>query len=152
MMSGVGGATSLLLTLDVRPRSRVSCRSCDTVVTPSGYQIAARETLPAGRTCKKVRTQKKPKALREGLDPDDPAVVAARPCPVRTLVAAAAWAALSADSIPAKSVAAAVSISGAALTNDMSVHLAASPWLSLARRSSTVRTDGFIVWRRCGAA
>jgi hypothetical protein len=37
----------------------------------------------------------------------------------------------------AKSVAAEVIISGAATRYDMSVHLLASPWLSLARRSST---------------
>ena len=36
-----------------------------------------------------------------------------------------------------RSVAAEVISSGAAITYDMSVHLLASPWLSLARRSST---------------
>jgi hypothetical protein len=37
----------------------------------------------------------------------------------------------------AKSVAAEVIISGAAITYDMSVHLLARPWMSLAQRSST---------------
>jgi hypothetical protein len=37
----------------------------------------------------------------------------------------------------AKSVAADVISSGAAITYDMAVHLIASPWLSLARRCST---------------
>jgi hypothetical protein len=61
----------------------VSCRSYDTVVTPSGYQIAARGTLPAGRTSKKVRTLKKPTLKKpkpfapRDSTPDDPAVLAA---------------------------------------------------------------------------
>ena len=51
--------------------------------------------------------------------------------------AAAALAALRFEPMVAKSVAAEVIISGAAITYDTSDHLGASPWLSLARRSST---------------
>jgi hypothetical protein len=51
-------------------------------------------------------------------------------------VAAATFAAVSAEPVAAKSVAAEVISSGAAITYDMAVHLLASPWLSLARRSS----------------
>ena len=51
--------------------------------------------------------------------------------------AAAVWASLRFEPMVAKSVAAEVIISGAAITYDMSVHLLASPWLSLARRSPT---------------
>jgi hypothetical protein len=45
--------------------------------------------------------------------------------------AAAAWAPLRSEPMVAKSVAADVIISGAVSTYDMSVHLLASPWLSL---------------------
>jgi hypothetical protein len=52
-------------------------------------------------------------------------------------VAAAMWAALTFEPMAAKSAAADVIISGAAIKYDMSDHLLASPWLSRARRSST---------------
>jgi hypothetical protein len=53
----------------------------------------------------------------------------------------------------AKSEAAEVISSGAAITYDMSVRLLASPWLSLVPAVlHPSKQDGLIVWRRCSAA
>jgi hypothetical protein len=52
------------------------------------------------------------------------------------------WAALRFEPMVAKSVAADVIISGAAITYGMSVHLLASPWLSQGRCSVSTRSGG----------